>query len=84
MLMMWFWAGFRGMHKQADMCTHMAEQCALHWLPHLKVQGNGIMPLWGLEYGHFLIEAAHESCDNATPELETTDDFDTDGNETGG
>ena len=40
-------------HKQADICVHMAEQCAWHWLPHLKAKG--IVPSWGLDYEHLLV-----------------------------
>ena len=68
-------------HKQADMCTRMADQCALYWLPHLKSQGGGIMPSWGIEYEHLLVEAAHKARDDATAELDSTEDLDDDGNE---
>ena len=67
-------------HKQADMCTRMAK-CALYWLPHLKSQGGGIMPSWGIEYEHLLVEAAHKARDDATAELDSTEDLDGDGNE---
>jgi hypothetical protein len=60
-------------HKQAAMCTRMAEQCALSWLPHLKSQGGGILPSWGLEYEHLLVEAqasVHEARDDESSELD--------------
>jgi hypothetical protein len=74
-------------HKQADMSTRMAEQCALHWLPHLKLQG--IMPSWGLEYEHLLVEPRGSTCgphdvlrDDATPDLDYVEDLDDNDNET--
>ncbi|KIJ89355.1 hypothetical protein K443DRAFT_118082 [Laccaria amethystina LaAM-08-1] len=67
-------------HKQADMCTRMAERCALYWLPHLKSQGGGIMPSWGLEYEHLLVEVGREACDT-TPGIDGTEDLNGDGNE---
>ena len=40
------------MYKQADICDYLAEQCAVHWLPHLKVRG--IIPSWASDYEHIL------------------------------
>src|SRR5271168_1090129 len=40
-------------HKQAAICICMAEQCALHWLPHLKARG--ITLSWASVYEHLLI-----------------------------
>ena len=39
-------------YKQAAICARMAEQCALHWLPHLKQRG--ITLSWGSDYEHLL------------------------------
>ena len=39
-------------HKQADICKCLAEWCAVHWLPHLKVRG--VTPLWASDYEHLL------------------------------
>jgi len=41
-------------HKQAAICTSMAERCAVYWLPHLK--GKGITPPWASDYEHLLRE----------------------------
>jgi len=42
-------------NKQADICVHLAEQCARHWLPPLKA--SGIEPAWGRDYEHLLLVA---------------------------
>ena len=74
-------------HKQADICVHMAEQCAQHWLPHLKARG--IVPSWGLDYEHLLVKP-QESLDsdeilgNTTQDLGSIEDLDEEGNETEG
>ena len=34
-------------HKQAAVCSRMAEQCALHWLPHLESRGS--TPSWAVD-----------------------------------
>ena len=39
-------------YKQADICDRLAERCAVHWLPHLKVRG--IIPSWASDYEHML------------------------------
>ena len=39
-------------HKQVAICIHMAEQCAIYWLPHLKERG--ILPPWASDYEHLL------------------------------
>ena len=47
-------------HKQAAICSRMAEKFALHWLPHLK--DKKITPTWALDYEHLLCEG-RESVD---------------------
>jgi hypothetical protein len=42
-------------HKQAAICSRMAEQCALHWLLHLK--SKGIVPSWAVDYESALSQA---------------------------
>lgn len=37
-------------HKQATICSRMAERCAVYWLPHLKAKG--IDPMWASNYEH--------------------------------
>ena len=39
-------------HKQAAICSHMAERCAVYWLLHLREKG--IMPTWEGDYEHLL------------------------------
>lgn len=39
-------------HKQADISTRLAEECARHWLPCLKERG--IRPVWASEYEHLI------------------------------
>ena len=39
-------------HKQAAISLHLAERCAVHWLPHLK--GKGITPTWASEFEHLV------------------------------
>jgi hypothetical protein len=39
-------------HKQADICRRMAEQCALHWLPHLK--SRDLTLSWAVDYDGLL------------------------------
>ena len=71
-------------HKQAAMCTRMAEQGALSWLPHLKSQGGGILPSWGLKYKHLLVEAqasVYEACDDESSELDDLDSNEMEGEE---
>ena len=73
-------------HKQADICVCMAEQCAQHWLPHLKAKG--IVPSWGLNYEHLLVEPqeswnSSEPLGNTTQDLDI-EDLDEDGNVTEG
>ena len=46
-------------HKQASICTRMAERCALYWLPHLMEKG--IMPEWGSKYESRLTVQAEDS-----------------------
>jgi hypothetical protein len=41
-------------HRQAAICSRMAEQCALHWLPHLK--RTGATPPWAAGYDTLLSE----------------------------
>ena len=60
-------------HKQADICVCMAEQCAQHWLPHLKVRG--IVPSWGLKYEHLLFKP-QESLNSDETLGDTAQDFD--------
>ena len=38
-------------HKQAAICTRMAEQCAVYWIPHLKEKG---IVSWASDYDHLL------------------------------
>ena len=62
----------------------MAEQCARHWLPHLKARG--IVPSWGLDYEHLLIEPqvslnGNETISNTTQDLNGIKDLDEEGNE---
>ena len=73
-------------HKQADICVHIAEQCAQHWLPHLKAKG--IVLSWGLNYEHLLVESqeswnSSEPLGNTTQDLDI-EDLDEDGNVTEG
>ena len=60
-------------HKQADICVCIAEQCAQHWLPHLKAKG--VVPSWGLDYEHLLVES-QESWNSSEPLGNTTQDLD--------
>ena len=39
-------------HKQAAICSRMAENCAAYWLPHLREKG--IKPAWESDYEHLL------------------------------
>ena len=39
-------------HKQAAVCSRMAENCALYWLPRLRERG--IKPTWEGDYEHLL------------------------------
>ena len=39
-------------HKQAAISLHLAEKCAVHWLPHLK--GKGITPSWASDFEHLV------------------------------
>ena len=39
-------------HKQAAICSRMAEKCAVYWLPCLREKG--IKPTWGVDYEHLL------------------------------
>ena len=39
-------------HKQAAICSCMAEKCAVYWLPHLTEKG--MKPVWEADYGHLL------------------------------
>ena len=39
-------------HKQAAICSRMAEKCAVHWLPCLK--DKGMAPMWASDYEHLL------------------------------
>ena len=39
-------------HKQATICSRMAERCAVYWLPHLREKG--ITPTWEGDYEHLL------------------------------
>ncbi|EDR02655.1 uncharacterized protein LACBIDRAFT_308169 [Laccaria bicolor S238N-H82] len=41
-------------YKQADICECLAVQCAVHWLPHLKVRG--IILSWASDYEHMLLD----------------------------
>jgi hypothetical protein len=71
-------------HKQAAICVRMAEQCAWHWLPHLKARG--IVPSWGLDYKHLLIKPqvsldGNEMISNTTQDLVGVEDLDEEGNE---
>jgi hypothetical protein len=43
-------------YKQAAICTRIAEQCAITWLPHLKEKD--LSPLWGADYTGLL--ACHQ------------------------
>lgn len=75
-------------YKQADISMHMAEQCALHWLPHLKLQG--IMLPWGVAYEHLLVKprgltgGPDEVLGDATGDIDYVEDLDDNGNETEG
>ena len=51
-------------YKQAAICKHMAEKCAVYWLPHLR--DKGIKPTWEAEYEHLL----HVSVDGVEHEEE--------------
>lgn len=44
-------------HKQAALCTRMAERCALYWLRDLKEKG--IMPSWATGYEDMLSQLPH-------------------------
>ena len=71
-------------HKQAAICVRMAEQCAWHWLPHLKARG--IVPSWGLDYEHLLIKPqvsldGNKTISNTTQDLVGVEDLDEEGNE---
>ena len=39
-------------HKQAAICSHMVERCAVYWLLHLREKG--IKPTWEADYEHLL------------------------------
>lgn len=47
-------------HKQAAICTRMAERCAAYWLPQLK--DKGFVPVWASDYKHLL----HEGLDGGS------------------
>ena len=74
-------------HKQADICVRMAEQCGQHWLPHLKARG--IVPSWGLNYKHLLVELQEslghsEALGGTTQDLDDIEDLNEDDNVTEG
>ena len=48
-------------NKQAALCTHMAERCALYWLPYLMEEG--LTPVWASEYKNQLTVQTEESED---------------------
>ena len=60
--------------KQAAICTHMAERCAMYWLAHLEKKG--FTPVWESDYVHLLHEGSE------TVEVEAgSDDIEYDGDE---
>lgn len=68
-------------HKQAAICSRMAEQCALHWLPRLKCRG--VTPLWAADYDSLLSQV--QGCradvpvdddDTMLDSIEGNEDFD--------
>ena len=61
-------------HKQATICTHMAERCAVYWLPHLKEKG--FTPVWASDYEHFLHEGLDDGVDVSKGEGEYEGDED--------
>jgi hypothetical protein len=71
-------------NKQAAICTRMAEQCALYWLPYIKEKG--FTPVWASEYesqlkdnvleGENLDIEADEEEEGADPEIEINEEGD--------
>ena len=53
-------------HKQAAICSQMAEQCASHWLPYLKAKG--ITPDWESDFLCDKLENEGGSSDGADDE----------------
>ena len=45
-------------HKQAAICSRMAEKCAMYWLPDLREKG--IKPVWEADYEHLLVSVGNE------------------------
>ena len=41
-------------YKQVVICEQLAEWCAVHWLPHLKMRG--IILSWASDYEHMILE----------------------------
>ena len=64
-------------HKQADISECLAEWCAVHWLPHLKLRG--ITPMWASDYEHLLSDVPvplHDPDVGAGAPLDQPDDRD--------
>ena len=61
-------------HKQAAICSRMAEKCAVHWLPHLREKG--IKPTWEGAYEHLLDDSADVSEEQGGVTLEGDKDDD--------
>ena len=66
-------------HKQAVICSCMAERCAVHWLPHLK--GMGVIPEWAGDYEHLLHQHTESMNVGEDANMETLDKDDIEGNE---
>jgi hypothetical protein len=62
-------------HKQAMICSRMAERCAVYWLPHLREKG--VKPTWEADYEHLL----QASLDVEGDQEEGDDEINYEGNE---